>query len=97
MKTFPKFVLSLTLLATPALLLTAQTTQDPNAPAQNTSQLQSQAQQNKAAADSAKAQEKRSKKAANADKNAAKKESKAAKDQKKAADANAAAQSTPQQ
>ena len=92
MKILPTLVLSLTLAATPVLALARQSNQDPNAPAQNASQLNNEAQQNKANADSAKMREKRSKKAAKADKKAAKKESKAAKDQKKAADANAAAQ-----
>ena len=96
MRTLPALMLSVALAATPALLA-QQAGQGANVPAQNTTQLQSEADQNNSQAQSAKAAEKRSKKAAKADKNAAHKEKKAAKDQQKAADANASAQTTPQQ
>ncbi len=90
MKTLAALVFTLTLAAAPAMAV-AQSTQDPNAPAQNASQLNDEAARHSAHAQSAKTKQKLNKNAEKADKKAAKKESKVAKDQQKAADANAAA------
>ena len=78
MRTLPALMLSVALAATPRLAGPAGRPRR-EVPAQNTTQLQSEADQNNSQAQSAKAAEKRSKKAAKADKNAAHKEKKAAK------------------
>ena len=96
MKNFQTAVLALSLLGAPAAALALQSSQDPNAPAQNASQLNSEAAHHSAKAEHAKQKQKLNKNAEKADKKAAKKESKAEKDQRKAADANSAA-SSPQQ
>ena len=95
MKSFQTAVLALSLLA-PVAALALQSSQDPNAPAQNASQLNNEAAHHSAKAENAKEKQKLNKKAEKADKKAAKKESKVEKDQKKAADANAAASGQPQ-
>ena len=95
MKSFHTAVLTLTLVGAPVAALALQSSQDPNAPAQNASQLNNAA-HHTARAENAKEKSKLNKKAAKADRKAAKKESKVEKDQQKAADANAAASSHPQ-
>ncbi len=96
MKTLQTAALALSLLAAPVAALALQSSQNPNAPAQNASQLNSEAAHNRATTEADKHRAKMHKKAEKADKKAAKKEAKIEKDQQKAADANAAASGHPQ-